>query len=93
MSANEPRELGFAERFENGPLIVPIVYKSVLFSSLLVTAYVLEEIVIGQFHGKGVAESFPSLVVGHGWHRVCHRALVYRARSVFCVQANRAYRR
>lgn len=54
-------ELGFAERFEHKPLIVPIVYKSVLFSLLLVTAYILEEIVIGQFHGKGVAESLPAL--------------------------------
>ena len=53
--------LGFAERFENRPLIVPIVYKSVLFSLLLVTAYILEEIVIGQFHGKGIAGSFPAL--------------------------------
>lgn len=53
--------LRFAERFENKPLIVPIVYKSVLFSLLLVAAYILEEIVIGQFHGKGVADSFPVL--------------------------------
>jgi hypothetical protein len=53
--------LGFAERFENRPLMVPIAYKSVLFSLLLVAAYILEEIVIGQFHGKGVADSFPVL--------------------------------
>jgi len=53
--------LGFAERFENKPLIVPIIYKSALFSLLLVTTYFLEEILIGQFHGKGVAESLPAL--------------------------------
>jgi hypothetical protein len=53
--------LGFAERFENKPLIVPIVYKSVLFSLLLVAAYILEEIVIGQFHGRGITESLPAL--------------------------------
>jgi hypothetical protein len=53
--------LGFAERFENKPLIVPIVYKSVLFSFLLVAAYILEEIIIGQFHGKSVADSLPAL--------------------------------
>jgi uncharacterized protein DUF4339 len=53
--------LGFAERFENRPLMVPIAYKSVLFSLLLVAAFILEEIVIGQFHGKGIADSFPAL--------------------------------
>jgi hypothetical protein len=53
--------MGFAERFENRPLIVPIAYKSVLFSLLLVTAYILEEIVIGRFHGKGIADSLPAL--------------------------------
>ena len=54
-------ELGFAERFEKGPLIVPIIYKSFLFSALLVAAYILEEIIVGLFHGKGVSESLPRL--------------------------------
>jgi hypothetical protein len=54
-------ELGFAERFENRPLLVPIIYKSVLFSALLVAAYILEEIVVGLFHGRGVSESLPAL--------------------------------
>jgi hypothetical protein len=54
-------ELGFAERFENRPLIVPIIYKSVLFSSLLVAAYILEEIIVGLFYGRGVSESLPAL--------------------------------
>jgi len=54
-------ELGFAERFEKGPLIVPIIYKSFLFSALLVAAYILEEIIVGLFHGKGVSESLPTL--------------------------------
>ena len=69
-------QLGFAERFENRPLIVPIFYKSVLFSLLLVTAYILEEIVIGQFHGKGVAESFPVLGGGGLIGTLCVTALL-----------------
>jgi hypothetical protein len=69
-------ELGFAERFENRPLIVPIVYKSVLFSLLLVIAYILEEIVVGQFHGKGVAESFPAPGGGGMAGTVCVTALL-----------------
>ena len=62
-------ELGFAQRFENRPLIVPIIYKSVLFSALLVAAYVLEEIIVGLFHGRGVPESLPAL--GGGGARGC----------------------
>jgi len=53
--------VGFANRFDNQPLIVPIVYKSVLFSVLLVVAYILEEIILGWFHGKSVANSFPQI--------------------------------
>jgi hypothetical protein len=68
--------LGFAERFENRPLIVPILYKSVLFSLLLVTAYILEEIIFGQFHGKRVAESFPTLGGGGMAGTFCVTALL-----------------
>ena len=68
--------LGFAERLENRPLIVPTAYKSVLFSLLLVTAYILEEIVVGQFHGKGVAESFPALGGGGVTGTLCVTALL-----------------
>jgi GYF domain 2 len=57
-------ELEFAERFHDRPLIVPIAYKSVTFSVLLVVAYILEEIGIGLFHGKSAAESFPQIGSG-----------------------------
>ena len=53
--------LRFGERFDDKPLIIPISYKSVLFSVLLVVAYILEEIALGWFHGKSVAESFPQI--------------------------------
>jgi hypothetical protein len=54
-------ELGYAKKFDNRPLIVPIIYKSVLFSALLVAAYILEEVVVGLIHGKDISESFPAL--------------------------------
>jgi hypothetical protein len=54
-------DLGFADRFHAKPLVVPIAYKSMLFSVLLVGAYILEELVIGWFHDKSVTESFPQL--------------------------------
>ncbi|MGA7371734.1 MAG: hypothetical protein WBW37_03755 [Methyloceanibacter sp.] len=53
--------LRFGERFDDKPLIIPIAYKAVLFSVLLVAAYILEEIALGWFHGKSVAESFPQI--------------------------------
>jgi hypothetical protein len=68
--------LGFAKRFENRPLIVPIIYKSVLFSFLLVTAYILEEFILGQFHGKSAADSFPVLGGGGLIGSLCVTALL-----------------
>jgi hypothetical protein len=53
--------LHFADRFEVKPLIYPIAYKSIAFSVLLMAAYIIEEIAVGLFHGKTVAESFPEI--------------------------------
>jgi hypothetical protein len=69
-------ELGFAERFENRPLIVPIIYKSVLFSALLVAAYILEEIILGLFHGRGASESLPALGGGGLIGTLCVAAIL-----------------
>jgi hypothetical protein len=51
--------LRFAEQFHQGPLIYPILYKAVLFSGLLLAAYVLEALLVGAVKGKSVAESLP----------------------------------
>lgn len=69
-------ELGYAERFDNRPLIIPIIYKSVLFSVLLVAAYILEEVGVGLFHGKGASESFPELGGGGVIGTFCVMALL-----------------
>jgi hypothetical protein len=53
--------LHFADRLKDKPLIYPIAYKSIAFSVLLVAAYIIEEIIIGLFHGKSVAEGFPAI--------------------------------
>ena len=53
--------LHFARRFEDKPLIYPIAYKSIAFTVLLMVAYIVEEIAVGMFHGKTVAESFPEI--------------------------------
>jgi hypothetical protein len=54
-------KLRLAERFEKGPLIYPILYKSALFTALLLLAYVVEEVLIGVIRGNGIAESMPHI--------------------------------
>jgi GYF domain 2 len=68
--------LRFGERFDDKPLIIPILYKSVLFSVLLVVAYILEEIALGWFHGKSVAESLPQIGGGGVVGTLCVTALL-----------------
>jgi hypothetical protein len=51
----------FGRRFEDKPLIYPIAYKSIAFTVLLMVAYIVEEVAVGLFHGKTVAESFPEI--------------------------------
>ena len=68
--------LRFGERFDDKPLIIPIAYKSVLFSVLLVVAYILEETALGLFHGKSVAESFPQIGGGSVVGALCVTGLL-----------------
>jgi hypothetical protein len=58
--------LRFAEGLNAKPLIYPIVFKSVAFSVLLMLCYIAEEIAVGFFHGKSLAEGFPK-IGGGGW--------------------------
>ncbi|MEZ5874077.1 MAG: hypothetical protein R3D30_04370 [Hyphomicrobiales bacterium] len=51
----------FAEQLKAKPLIYPIVYKSVGFTTLLFIAYVLEEMLIGWIKGDGFFASMPAL--------------------------------
>lgn len=53
--------LHFADGLKDKPLIYPIAFKSIAFSVLLVVAYIVEEIAVGVFRGKTVAESFPEI--------------------------------
>ena len=53
--------LRFADGLKNKPLIYPIAFKSVSFSALLMVSYIVEEIVVGLFHGMVIAESFPKV--------------------------------
>ena len=46
-----------ADGLKHKPLIYPILYKSAVFSLILVFFHLLEEVLAGMWHGKTVAES------------------------------------
>ncbi len=52
-------DMRFTKAFERGSLISPIAYKSALFSVLLISAYLLEEIIVGAFRGIRARREFP----------------------------------
>jgi hypothetical protein len=54
-------DLNLGRRFQDMPLIVPILYKSFVFSLVFVCFHVVESIVIGTFQGKGILESLPPI--------------------------------
>ena len=54
-------DLHFANWFKNSPLVYPIVFKSVAFTILFLIFDIVEEVVVGAFKGKRIAESFPNI--------------------------------
>ena len=54
-------DLHFAQRLDDWPLIYPTLYKSVAFGILCIAFYILEEVLVGLWQGKVVAESLPPI--------------------------------
>ncbi len=54
-------DLHLGERFKDKQLIIPILFKSAVFSLTLVCFYILEEVLVGMWHGKTIAQSIPKL--------------------------------
>jgi hypothetical protein len=50
-----------ADSLKHKPLIYPIVYKSAVFSLILIAFHLLEEVLTGMWHGKAFAESITAL--------------------------------
>jgi hypothetical protein len=50
-----------ADNLKNKPLIYPILFKSAIFSAILMSFYILEETLIGMWHGKTAIESIPDI--------------------------------
>ncbi len=49
------------EHLRNRPLIYPILYKSAVFSTILICFHIVEGVLIGMFHGKTIAQSIPEI--------------------------------
>jgi hypothetical protein len=49
------------DNLNHKPLIYPIVFKSAIFSMILTSFYVIEETLIGLWHGKTVMDGIPDI--------------------------------
>jgi hypothetical protein len=53
--------LHVGEKFDTRPLVYPVLFKSALFAIILVCFDLIEEIVVGSWRGKSIAESIWSV--------------------------------
>lgn len=49
------------QRFKDRPLVYPIVYRSVIFTLLLICFHIVERVLVGVVEGKTIAENFPEI--------------------------------
>ena len=75
------RVFGFSRRFEDRPLIVPVVYKSILFALLVMLFGVVEHLVVGWIHHKGLLGGL-SEIAEVGAYEIAARALTLSAAFV-----------
>lgn len=54
-------ELHFGRRWEDRPLIYPVLAKSLIFAVVLIAFHVAEDILTGLWHGKTFAQSVPGM--------------------------------
>jgi hypothetical protein len=50
-----------ADNLKHKPLIYPIMFKSATYSMILMSFYIIEETLIGMWHGKTATESIPDI--------------------------------
>ena len=50
------RVFGFSRRFEEGPLIVAVIYKAIVFALLVMAFSVVEHLVTGWIHHRGLLD-------------------------------------
>ncbi|MCF4129859.1 hypothetical protein [Methylobacterium sp. SyP6R] len=56
--------LTVGRRLGEGPLVYAILYRSLLFTAVLMAAYVLEELLVGAWHGKAPRAVLPEMAGG-----------------------------
>jgi hypothetical protein len=56
--------LHVADNMKHRPLIYPIIFKSVVFSAILIGFHLIEEILTGMWHGKAFSQSIPTFSRG-----------------------------
>lgn len=69
------RMFGFSRRFEDRPLAVPVIFKSVLFGLLVVLFGVIEHLVGGWIHGRGLLGGLREIATV-GAHELAARGLM-----------------
>jgi hypothetical protein len=73
------RLLRLGERFRNRPLIIPTLYKTVIFSLFVFTFSILEHLILGLWHGKGPAKVFEELINQGVWESLAHAVVLFIA--------------
>jgi len=58
-------ELHLGRRFQNRPLIYPVLYKCLVFSVVLIFFHLIESVGVGIWHGNTLAASIPPML---GWN-------------------------
>jgi hypothetical protein len=51
-------------RFQNRPLIYPILHKCLVFTLVLICFHIVESVLVGVWHGNTLADSLPPIVGG-----------------------------
>lgn len=72
-------DANFANRFQRGPLIFPVLFKALAFALLLVAAHVGESLLIGLWHHETFAKSVPPVGGGTVQGFLCVVALMFIA--------------
>jgi hypothetical protein len=67
--------LRLGERYRQSPLIVPMVFKALVFSVFVCVFEVLEHLLIGSLRGQGLAEIVAE-ILDRGWSHILAVALV-----------------
>ena len=57
-------QLHLGRRYENRPLIYPVLHKCLVFSVVLICFHVIESAAVGLWHGYSIADSIPPMF---GW--------------------------